>query len=277
MTEQAKDVLLGETYRVGVRTPPFNSNDPELWFAQLEGQFVLSSISADATKFYYVLAQLEPQQAAEVRDLIVSPPTSAKYDTLKTELIRRLSASKERKIKQLLMHEEMGDRKPTQFLRHLQHLAGANVPAEFIRTIWASRLPTHLQTCIAAQQAKMALEDLAELADRVHDFVPVTMPVTCQVASTAVPAAPQANTDSAIEALTKTVAELGRRMEAMSMNLERRARSRSRTRSSRYRSRSRSHPSDHPHCWYHYQFGERAQRCTQPCTYKKAENFPGSH
>ncbi|XP_022836999.1 uncharacterized protein LOC111364384, partial [Spodoptera litura] len=174
----AKDIILGESYRVGVRTPPFNPSDPELWFALLEGQFVLSSITADATKFYYVLAQLEPQHSAEIRDLVVNPPNTNKYETLKTELVRRLSASQEKRIKQLLMHEEIGDRKPTAFLRHLQHLAGENVPKEFIRTIWASRLPTHLQTCIAAQQTKMSLEDLAELADRVNDVVPTTMLLT---------------------------------------------------------------------------------------------------
>ncbi|XP_022827198.1 uncharacterized protein LOC111356944 [Spodoptera litura] len=274
-TKGNTDVLLGETFRVGVRTPPFNPSDPELWFAQIEGQFILSNISTDATKFYFVLAQLEPQHAAEIRDLVVSPPASAKYDTIKAELIRRLSASKERKIKQLLMHEEMGDRKPTQFLRHLQHLAGQTVPPDFIKTIWTSRLPTHLQTCIAAQQEKMALEDLAELADRVHDVVPVTIPGPNQVASTSEPTTQIE--DNAIEALTRTVAELSRRVEAMSVNFERNSRSRSITRNARDRPRSRSRPIDHPHCWYHYHFGERARRCTQPCTFKKSENYQGSH
>ncbi|XP_028042551.1 uncharacterized protein LOC114252246 [Bombyx mandarina] len=198
-SEATDDVLLGGTYRVGVKTPKFNPEDPELWFAQLEGQFTLSNISADATKFYYVLSQLEPQHAAEIRELIVSPPASNKYETIKNELIRRLSASQEKKIKQLLMHEEMGDRKPTQFLRHLQLLAGENVPSDFIRTIWASRLPTHLQTCIAAQQTKMSLEDLAELADRVNDVVPVTMQVASQVASLST----SAIIPSTIDALTR--------------------------------------------------------------------------
>lgn len=274
-----KDILLGETNRVGVRTPPFNPSDPELWFAQLEGQFILSNITADATKFYFVLAQLEPQHSAEVRDLVVNPPNTNKYETLKTELKRRLSASEERKIKQLLMHEEIGDRKPTQFLRHLQHLAGDNVPKEFIRTIWASRLPTHLQTCIAAQQAKMTLEDLAELADRVNDVVPATMsltsPASSQVASTSTTTTAA---DNPIEHLTRTVAELSRRLETMSTELHRRSRPHSRGRShSNSRSRSNSHAKNHPYCWYHYRFGERARKCTQPCSHKKSENIPGSH
>lgn len=272
-SEATDDVLLGGTYRVGVKTPKFNPEDPELWFAQLEGQFTLSNISVDATKFYYVLSQLEPQHAAEIRELIVSPPASNKYETIKNELIRRLSASQEKKIKQLLMHEEMGDRKPTQFLRHLQLLAGENVPSDFIRTIWASRLPTHLQTCIAAQQTKMSLEDLAELADRVNDVVPVTMQVASQVASLSTSAV----IPSTIDALTRKVEELSRKLETMSMDLRRRPRPRFKESwNSRSRSRSRSRPSDHPYCFFHYRFGERARRCTQPCTYQKAGNSQGS-
>ena len=127
--EDNKDYYMA--YRVGVKSPTFNADDPILWFAQIEGQFVLSNITADSTKFYHVLAHLEPQHSTEVRDLIVNPPTTGKYEKLKTELIKRLSASEERKLKQLLIHEELGDRKPTQFLRHLQQLAGPTVPNRF--------------------------------------------------------------------------------------------------------------------------------------------------
>ncbi|XP_013196778.2 uncharacterized protein LOC106139819 [Amyelois transitella] len=195
MDETKKDVLpvLGlptsmESCRVAVRSPAFNPADPELWFAQLEGQFTLSNITTDSTKYYYVLSQLEPQHTAEVRDIIVSPPATGKYEKLKAELIRRLSASQERKTKQLLMHEELGDRKPSQFLRHLQYLAGTNVPTDFIRTIWASRLPTNLQT-IVASQSSMELEAVAQLADQINDIVPVTGQVACATNTSAYPEA----------------------------------------------------------------------------------------
>lgn len=262
-----------EACRVGVRTPVFNPDDPVLWFAQLEGQFALSNMTTDSTKFYFVLSQLEPQHIAEVRDLVVSPPATGKYEKLKIELVKRLSASQERKIKQLIIHEELGDRKPSQFLRHLQHLAGPTVPADFIRTIWSSRLPTNLQT-IVASQVNMSLEELAELADRINDIVTVTGQVTGQVA-TEPPA-------TAMDLLSKQVAELSRRMETMSMELRDHHRSRSRgLRGSRYRSQSRSRPrsrsQEHPYCWYHYRFGDRALKCTHPCQYKKPENKQGSH
>ncbi|XP_026745665.1 uncharacterized protein LOC113507007 [Trichoplusia ni] len=249
--EEDKDFFM--TYRVGVKTPAFNADDPQLWFAQLEGQFVLSNITTDNTKFYYVLAQLEPQHSAQ-----------------------------ERKIKQLLMHEELGDRKPTQFLRHLQQLAGPTVPTDFIRSIWCSRLPANLQT-IVTMQANSSLEEVAELVDRINDIVPVTaqvaatsMPVPGQVASSQ-PATSQQS--SAIEALTQTVAELSRKLEVMSSQLRHRSsRSRSGGRFNQNRHRSQSRTRDNRYCYYHSRFGDKARRCTEPCAYnKKALNHQGSH
>ena len=45
--------------RVGIRVPPFWPEKPAVWFAQFEGQFALSNITQDSTKFYYVISQLE--------------------------------------------------------------------------------------------------------------------------------------------------------------------------------------------------------------------------
>ncbi|XP_028166075.1 uncharacterized protein LOC114356893 isoform X1 [Ostrinia furnacalis] len=166
--------------RVGVRVPPFWPEEPAVWFAQIEGQFALSGINVDATKFYYVVSQLDHQYAAEVKDIIISPPANDKYEKLKSELIKRLTSSKESKIKQLLMHEELGDRKPSQFLRHLQSLSGTTVSDDLMRTIWSSRLPNNLQTIIALQKDS-PLEAVADLVDHVHDIAP---PSAAQVAMT---------------------------------------------------------------------------------------------
>jgi hypothetical protein len=45
--------------RVGVRGPHFWPEKPAVCFTQLEGQFALSDIIKDATKFYYVISHLE--------------------------------------------------------------------------------------------------------------------------------------------------------------------------------------------------------------------------
>lgn len=251
-----------DIYRVGVRPPPFWPEEPAVWFAQLEGNFALAGIRDDDTKYYYVQSTLEHRYAAEVKDIIVSPPARDKYDKIKSELIKRLSASREKEVQQLLIHEELGDRRPSQFLRHLQHLAGPNVPEDFILTIWTSRLPSSIQTVIASQP-KTDLPALADLADKVHDIVPATSHV----------AAAQ-TTSPVLEVMAKQIAALTRKIETLSSR-DRRPRSKFR-RENRERSTSRSQSTyrKFPTCWYHHKFGNKATRCTKPCDFKQ-ENFNG--
>ncbi|XP_068626212.1 uncharacterized protein [Battus philenor] len=162
--------------RVAVKVPPFYAAKPKLWFATLESQFVLANITSDATKYHHAVSQLEPQYAEIVENIVEGPAATNKYETLKNELIKRLSASRERQVQQLLHHEELGDSKPSQFLRRLKSLAGSGVPDDLLRTLWASRLPSSVQPIIASQ-AKMTLDEVAELADQVLDVVSPTSQV----------------------------------------------------------------------------------------------------
>ncbi|XP_050508079.1 uncharacterized protein LOC126885539 [Diabrotica virgifera virgifera] len=156
--------------RISVKIPPFWPNDPEIWFLQVENQFTLANITSDATKFNYVVANLDTAYILEVRDIIVSPPATERYAKLKSELIKRLSASQQQKIKRLLEHEELGDRRPSQFLRHLQSLAGTTVPDNIVRSLWLGRLPASTQA-ILATQAKASLDAVAELADTISEAI----------------------------------------------------------------------------------------------------------
>ncbi|GBP28093.1 hypothetical protein EVAR_21214_1 [Eumeta japonica] len=122
---------------------------------------------------------LDQTHLREVKDIIVNPPTTDKYETFKTQLIKRLSDLKERKLNQLLMHEELGDCKPSQFLRYLQDPVGSDISKDLLITIWTSRLPQNIQTVIAGQTTP-TLELLANLTDRVHEIVLPSL----QIAST---------------------------------------------------------------------------------------------
>ncbi|XP_059059525.1 uncharacterized protein LOC131852807 [Achroia grisella] len=199
-TKRRHSLKTSKFYPPQVRIPPFWAEKPAIWFAQVECQFLACGITDDATKFFHILGNLDRQYASEVEDILVGPPD---YQRLKAELIKRLSVSRENKVKQLLMHEELGNRKPSQFLRHLQHLAGPQVPEDFVRTIWSSRLPAGMQPIIASQPT-LSLDALAELADRIQDIAPVSH----QVAAATAP--------SPIEELTKQVAALTRQVSALS-------------------------------------------------------------
>ncbi|XP_029679082.1 uncharacterized protein LOC115245109 [Formica exsecta] len=231
--------------RIAVRIPPFWPDEPELWFAQLEGQLTLSGVTDDGIKFAQVLSRMEPKQAREVKDIITHPPTHQKYETIKRALIQRLSVSHEQRIRTL---------------------AGTTVPDDLLRTLWLGRLPTQMQA-ILATRTQDKLEDVAEQADRIHEVGSRSMILATTTPQKATPPAWEAQ----IEALRQQVATLTTGMTDLAQSMTKdknRNRSRGRQRErSRSRARDRT-PRQDGICFYHRRFGSKAEKCTKPCIYK---------
>jgi hypothetical protein len=199
--QEASDSTRGAALcRVAVRLPPFWPDRPALWFSQAEAQFELAAVTSERTKFNHIISQLDHRHAAEVEDVITSPPEREPYKRLKSELVRRLSTSREQRVRQLLIHEEMGDRKPSQFLRHLKSLA-PEIPDDFFRSIWSSRLPPHIQAILAGQ-SEGDLDSVSQLADRICEVAP--RPTAACVS----PAVENASLVKRIEVLPRQVASL---------------------------------------------------------------------
>lgn len=257
--------------RLAVRLPPFWPHNPTLWFAQVEASFLYAGITADSTKFALVVSQLDHTYAAEVADVITAPPAADAYEKLKAELIRRVSASQEERIRQVLTQEDIGDRKPSQYLRHLRSKVDTGtVPDSLLRTLWSSRLPPQVKA-IVASQTNMTLDAVADLADKIYDAV-TPAPVSAVAASCnslTMPTVTRADYDALaakVDVLTKQISELLTRRDRS--RDDRRYRRRSRSRSSATSSTSTTNqPSI---CWYHRKFGDQANKCTTPCAHPKA-------
>ncbi|XP_071439031.1 uncharacterized protein [Hetaerina americana] len=241
--------------RIAVRLPKFWAERPELWFSRAEIQFRLSGITCDDTQFGYVVNQLEDRYAIEVEDVITNPPSTGKYIAIKTELISRLTTSREQRIRQLLEDEEIGDRKPSAFLRHLKTLADESVSEDFLKTLWQNRLPSDMNAILTCQDSAK-LEELARMADKLSEITP-----RAQVASASI----TSRFEASHQQLLQRVEELSRHVAALTTGGPRYPRPRSRSRS-RSRARSNNHADASGMCWYHWRFGDKAKKCIPPCT-----------
>lgn len=248
--EQLTDARTDATInRVSVKPPPFWQQNPVLWFAQLESQFVLAQVTTDHTKYSYVVAALSEEMALEVQDILSSPPNVDRYPAIKNALITRLSQSEAKRLEKLLRTEELGDRTPSQLLRRLRTLASNAVNDDILRNIWLSRLPPDAQKILTVCAGD--LDALAQTADRISEMYPSVCVAAVR---------PQSETDSNFAALQAQITELTTQVAALrTQNNSRRSR--------RYRSpgkRSRS-PSATKLCWYHRRFGSEARKCSPPC------------
>ncbi|GFY71318.1 uncharacterized protein TNIN_379921 [Trichonephila inaurata madagascariensis] len=78
-----------QVYRVSPKLPPFWADKPAVCFAQAESQFALAHITSDATKFHYIVANLDmPKTARDLRRFLGIVnfyrrflPSAAKYQS----------------------------------------------------------------------------------------------------------------------------------------------------------------------------------------------------
>ena len=255
--------------RVACRLPAFITLDPELWFSLVERSFAPSSVQENDERFTRVTNALDSRMTIAVRDVIVNPPRENAY--LKTQIIKHLSSSQEQKTRRLLEMEEMGDRKVSQLLRHLQGLAGTSVPEYMLRTLWCGRLPFNVQAILAAQK-DLSLERLADLANFISKLTESWRTVAAITPSTSETLIEQFKPQ--FVTMCEEIANFRGEVSEIS-SCEPRPREKSDIRS-RSRSRSRGRYADKGVCWYHAKFGPQATKCTQPCTYNTG-NAEDSH
>nr|XP_050028954.1 uncharacterized protein LOC126524713 [Dermacentor andersoni] len=220
-----------------VELPPFWTGDPELWFVQVESQFAARRITAESTKYHHVVGSLPPATASEVRDLLLTPPAENAYQTLKETLIRRVTPTEPERLQQLLREAELGDRRPSQLLRHMQQLAGDATCTD--------RLTASGET------------DLAKMAELADKLMAVAVPTVASVHADA----PSANS---LQEMREEISRLADTVAALHSSGNQRP-----------RQRTASQPQQRRVCWYHRKFGNAARNCVSPC--ENSGNAPGQH
>lgn len=241
-----------------IKTPSFCPQRVTLWFAQLEAQFAIHGIVKEKSKFNHAVSLIDTQHAHEVESLIINPPKTKPYQQLKTTLIQCYSQSEEAKLRQLLDGEAIGERSPSQFLRHLKSLV-PNVDEAVLKTKWMSGLPEQTRALLAVQTSA-SLDDQCKTADKLHEIMQGHV------------AAAQVSTSPAQSIVEQQLSALTLQVETLTKRFDQKQRGRSESRSSvspRRRSQSRKRINNVTGiCWYHTKFGNEAYLCVPGCKFQ---------
>ena len=246
---------------VHLTLPPYCPREPRAWFLQLDVLFECRRITSQRTMFSTVVQNLPSDLIVDLADVIRPIPAVNPYDTLKEAIIKRTATSDEANLRQLLSGVELGDRTPSQLLRHMQHLIGNKLfDDSILRQLWLQRMPLNMRQILATQEHS-PITALAETADKIHECYPDTL----------VAALPASHPDATeICSLKSRFDELELRLDKLTEMVRALASTshnapfyRSQSRSPRSRTRSGI-------CYYHSKFKDSAKHCILPCSFKSA-------
>ena len=122
-----------------------------------------------------MIGSLSPDIATEVHDTILTPPTEAPYTKLKEALITQTTGSSQQKHQKLLNEINLGDRKPSQLLHHMQQLWSGPADNPFLRELFLQCLPSNIHTTLVPLGSKLAVDKLAEMADRIMEMTALSL------------------------------------------------------------------------------------------------------
>ena len=253
---------------ITLNLPAFGTANPRVWFTQLEAFFRYRRITSQETMFSLVTAHLPNDIASEVIDIIDPMPTEQPYTTLKAAILKRTTVSDEARLPHLLSGLELGDRLPSQLLRHMRSLAGNfKINDTILRQLWCKCLPSNTNAILSTQEEGVSLDKLAEMADKVHECF-FSKP-NCGVNVVKQETSPDAQT-SLMERLSRLELKIDQITRRPARN---RRFSRSSSRHRPHRSPQQSTSNNNPICYFHRRFKHKARKCEKPCTFKQRSNM----
>lgn len=269
--------------RVAFKTPqPLFQQNPSVWFNILEQLFQMSSITTESTKYSHALSALDPRLHNTFADLILRDKGDNPYTTFRDEVTRVLGDSKKAKINNILHGLSLGDKKPSQLLSEFKLNAGSDFADKTIQQLWMSRLPQQVQMVLTPFENDVNLSTLAERADAVyetmsHSRINAIDGISPQVQSTISAAKQTVNIESLLDRFRNSIIGEVKQLIGASNSQSANARSRSPASSNQHGTRSRSSSkrrlnSKYTTCYYHYKFGDKAQKCVEGCTFRSANN-----
>jgi hypothetical protein len=241
-----------------VTLPPFWPQDPVGWFQHIEAEFIIARVPLTSYLCYlHVIKALPSDVITAVRDITSSITAESlnAYEAIKQTLLERYTTSQLQKCFQLLDSPPLGDRNIAATYAQMRALIPTDGDVLF-NAIFLRILPDHIRTALASK-GELPSNELAAAAALLQHTV---TPTAAIAAATPLPPSP---TPPTISAATQRSGRPFNRSSPARYRKDTPHRRRSNSRNNRDRRRSNSNNSDSRLCWYHQQFGRRANKCDQ--------------
>lgn len=224
---------------VSLRLPQFWPHSVRAWFLHAEANFATRGVRSDLSKFNHVLSSLDEKSLGLISDILNrTPEKGSSYEWIKTQLLKRFELSVQERI-DMILDLPPSDRKPSEQLRYMRSIYAPENPEDpiFARVFWRT-LPADVVTALSCV-GSLTLEEAAERADLA--YINNRLAKTTSGRVTSVDAV----------AVADAVAGVSRRAGRTGINRK---------------------EAEEDLCYYHRTYGNKAQKCRKPCTFKKQEN-----
>jgi hypothetical protein len=265
MAATMQPTLLAATQRT-TNLPGFWPHDPHSWFQMAEAEFAAARYELGSHACYAaVLRALSTEAHQRVQDVTarLTPEVPDAYIQLRDALLDRFTLSPLQSSYLLLEHPPMGARTPLALFTDMQRLVPPQADT-LLNALFLQRLPDRLRDALA-DRGHLAPKDLAAAAHTIYSSYPAAVVAALATES---PRITTITTGSPAPPLG--VAAVAGRGPTRGRRLSKSPARRSTTPRRRGRD-SRSHSPSSDICWYHANFGSRAQRCAPPCRWQGNE------
>lgn len=245
--EQAEDEQVqfpGFTASVSIKLPPFWTRQPEAWFSTIEAQFCIKGVSSEQTKFNYLVAALPQEVSERVLENLRRPDRTEPYSILRSRLLSIYSLSEYQRAEQLLQLPQIGGQKPSELLDSMFSLLPEDQEPDFLfTTLFLRALPVDIRSHLVHLPLNnpRAMSSIADALWAARGSPPVSFQ-QCELQHT----------------------DAGDGVYAMPN--QRRPQQQPRPHSTRNPSSSQRL------CFYHHKFGNRANKCNEPCSWQVSGN-----
>ena len=258
----------------------FDKSMPTVWFTIFELKLQQFELVTDEQRNSALTSCLPNDVLLIVHDLLINEPS---YQTIKQRLIQWFEPNLSSRVSELLSYPTVAEERPSRFLLTLRtKLAQGDMSEDMIRELFIAKMPDHLRNSLIAMRTA-SLDELAITADKMvcnrkdsfskHSLYSVNQKsesfsednVSFQIKS--------------LENKLNNVLELVKGSNSFSTTKttsynQKPARG---DRTNKWHSQATGNPqrqSQHGMCWYHLTFGDRARKCSPPCTFVVSGNEP---